>query len=83
MGVTAANTVTVVSTVTDDFARIHKEWALGVRSMVYQRSKGRIQAGELDRFRSLEQKMDDAWGRLAPFDQVEFCSKKGSLWLKK
>lgn len=66
-----------------DFERIHKEWALGVRSMIYQRSKGHIQAGDLDRFRKIEKNMDEAWGRVAVFDQVEFCSKRGVAWFKR
>ena len=63
----------------DDFSKIYREWALGVRSMVYQRGKGRIQNGELDRFRRLEQKMDEAWIQIKPFDREIFYSEKKEL----
>lgn len=79
MAVTAARAVTVVSTVTEDFRKIHKEWMLGVKSMVYQSKKGRIGPGDLERFKRLEQKMEDVWAQVPPFDKAVFLSEKRRL----
>ena len=60
----------------DSFARVFKEWELGVRSMQYQKTKsGRIPAGDLERFRKLEDRMDTAFLALGPFDQESFWSE--------
>lgn len=60
----------------DEFMKIWAQWELGVRSMVYQRAKGPVPAGDLDRFRKLEERMDQAWLKVGPFDRVQF---KGRL----
>ena len=52
----------------DAFARVFKEWELGVQSMEYQKKKsGRIPASDLERFRKLEDRMDEAFRALPPF----------------
>lgn len=56
----------------ETFKRIWKEWSLGVKSMVYQRAKGPVPAGDLERFRKLETRMDEAWRQVAPFEREVF-----------
>ena len=57
----------------DAFARVFKEWELGVQSMEYQKKKsGRIPASDLERFRKLEDRMDEAFRALPPFEQETF-----------
>ena len=77
-GMTSSSSVTL-----DSFARVFKEWELGVQSMEYQKKKlsgtGRgIPASDLERFRKLEGKMDEAFRALPPFEQETFWSEQRS-----
>lgn len=59
----------------ETFARIFKEWDLRVRSMQYQKDKGRIPQNDLERFRKLEERMDAEFRALPPFAQEDFWSE--------
>lgn len=64
----------------EEFRKIWKQWDLGVQSMMYQLKKnGRTPAflREQEKFeKGITAKMDEAWRRLAPFEQETFWAEK-------
>lgn len=56
------------------FEKIYKEWRLGLKSMVYRRSKGPIPVSDLEQFRKLERRMDAAWEKVPPFDRATWIA---------